>query len=139
KQRKIIISRVVPPQPVMIHGDRLRLEQVLVNLLCNALDATKSTEEPEIGILLAAGEVVRLSVRDNGAGIDDLDALFEPFYTTKQPGDGVGLGLAISSGIIKDLGGRLTARNASNGGAVFVIELPVMGQASYEAETDAAE
>jgi two-component system C4-dicarboxylate transport sensor histidine kinase DctB len=66
-------------------------------------------------------------VRDNGPGIEDLDALFEPFYTTKQPGDGVGLGLAISSGIVTDLGGRLTARNGQGGGAVFEMQLPILG------------
>jgi two-component system C4-dicarboxylate transport sensor histidine kinase DctB len=71
---------------------------------------------------------VTLAVRDNGHGINDLDNLFEPFHTTKAPGEGVGLGLAISSGIIKDLGGRLTARNAEGGGAVFVIELPIFNQ-----------
>ena len=61
---------------------------------------------------------------DNGGGIEDLENLFEPFYTTKAPGDGVGLGLAISSGIVNDLGGRLTARNGPDGGAVFEITLP---------------
>jgi len=75
-----------------------------------------------------------LTVRDNGPGITDLDALFEPFYTTKQPGDGVGLGLAISSGIVADLGGRLTARNGQQGGAVFEMQLPILGeQTSLEA------
>ena len=69
-----------------------------------------------------------LTVRDNGHGIADLDNLFEPFYTTKKPGEGVGLGLAISSGIVTDLGGRLTARNAENGGAVFEMRLPLIGE-----------
>jgi len=67
-----------------------------------------------------------LSVRDNGTGIEDLETLFEPFYTTKKPGEGVGLGLAISSGIVSDLGGRLTARNPDTGGAVFEIRLPLL-------------
>jgi two-component system C4-dicarboxylate transport sensor histidine kinase DctB len=75
--------------------------------------------------MLSRGTYATLSVRDNGHGINDLDNLFEPFHTTKAPGDGVGLGLAISSGIIKDFGGRLTARNAEGGGAVFVVELPI--------------
>ncbi|WP_037227156.1 ATP-binding protein, partial [Roseobacter sp. GAI101] len=75
-------------------------------------------------------------VRDNGPGIEDLDALFEPFYTTKQPGDGVGLGLAISSGIVTELGGRLTARNGQNGGAVFEMQLPILDSAD---NTQAAE
>ncbi|WP_373352762.1 ATP-binding protein [Pseudoroseicyclus sp. CXY001] len=124
KTRKVKITRTLPSTPVMTTGDRLRLEQVIVNLLRNALDATKDEADPAIDIVLAAGETIRLTVRDNGHGIENLEALFEPFYTTKQPGDGVGLGLAISSGIVSELGGRLTARNSSLGGAVFEVELP---------------
>ncbi len=71
-------------------------------------------------------------MRDNGHGIADLDNLFEPFYTTKKPGEGVGLGLAISSGIVNDLGGRLTARNGETGGAVFEVQLPILGKARPE-------
>ena len=126
KTRKVNISRTLPTEPAMILGDRLRLEQVIINLLRNALDATKGVRDPSIDIILAVGETVRLTIRDNGSGIEDLEALFEPFYTTKQPGDGVGLGLAISSGIVNDLGGRLTARNAKLGGAVFELQLPVL-------------
>jgi len=131
RSRKVEITRTLPNGPAMIYGDRLRLEQVIVNLLRNALDATKSSPEPRVDVILAVGETVHLMVRDNGPGIEDLDALFEPFYTTKQPGDGVGLGLAISSGIVGDLGGRLTARNGSSQGAVFEVELPI-----YEEEID---
>ena len=134
KTRKVMINRTLPAGPAMIFGDRLRLEQVIINLLRNALDATNGMSEPTIDIVLAVGESVRLTVRDNGPGIEDLDALFEPFYTTKQPGDGVGLGLAISSGIVNDLGGRLTARNGRAGGAVFEIQLPI-----WNAEVEAAE
>jgi two-component system C4-dicarboxylate transport sensor histidine kinase DctB len=126
KTRKVAIARTVPDRPAMILGDRLRLEQVIVNLLRNALDATRGVRDPSVDILLAAGQTVSLTIRDNGPGIEDLDALFEPFYTTKQPGDGVGLGLAISSGIVNDLGGRLTARNAPTGGAVFEVVLPAL-------------
>ncbi|MEJ6508140.1 MAG: ATP-binding protein [Octadecabacter sp.] len=134
RQRQVAITRTLPDEPVMIYADRMRLEQVIVNLLRNALDATKMSPDPNIEILLAQGDVVRLSVRDNGSGIEDLDELFEPFYTTKAPGDGTGLGLAISSGIVNDFGGRLTARNAIKGGAIFEVELPILGT-----ETEAAE
>ena len=79
-------------------------------------------------MILSKGETVTLSVRDNGPGINDLDLLFEPFHTTKEPGDGVGLGLAISSGIVADFGGRITARNASDGGAVFEVTLPIFDE-----------
>jgi two-component system C4-dicarboxylate transport sensor histidine kinase DctB len=128
RQRQVAITRSLPDHPVIVYGDRMRLEQVIINLLRNALDATKMASEPSIEILLAQGDVARLSVRDNGSGIEDLDALFEPFYTTKSAGDGTGLGLAISSGIVNDFGGRLTARNSEKGGAVFEVELPILDQ-----------
>jgi len=134
RQRKIRITRTLPSEPVMIMGDRLRVEQVIINLLRNAMDATENEAEPAIDILLAAGETVMLTVRDNGHGIRNLDKLFEPFYTTKLPGDGVGLGLAISSGIVNDLGGRLVARNALDGGAVFEMQLPILPEETRAAE-----
>ena len=134
KARRVAISRTIPDHRAMILGDRLRLEQVIINLLRNALDATRGVKDPAVGILLAAGQTVSLTVRDNGPGIEDLDALFEPFYTTKQPGDGVGLGLAISSNIVTELGGRLTARNGSEGGAVFELVLPALDAPAAAAE-----
>ncbi|MEP4553086.1 MAG: ATP-binding protein [Tateyamaria sp.] len=135
RQRRVQINRVLPQDAVEVMGDRLRIEQVMVNLLRNAIDATKSTRDPQVDIFLSAGETATLTVRDNGPGIVDLDALFEPFYTTKQPGDGVGLGLAISSGIVNDLGGRLTARNGQSGGAVFEMQLPILSEDASEDET----
>jgi len=134
KSRAVNIVRNLPDEPAMILGDRLRLEQVIINLLRNALDATKTAQNPTVEILLAVGEIISLTIRDNGPGIENLDELFEPFYTTKQPGDGIGLGLAISSGIVNDLGGRLTARNAADGGAIFEVQLPVMKQEVAAAE-----
>jgi two-component system C4-dicarboxylate transport sensor histidine kinase DctB len=135
KVRKVEITRTMPDKPVMVMGDRMRIEQVMINLLRNALDATQNVADPVIDILLVAGETATLSVRDNGHGIEDLETLFEPFYTTKRPGEGVGLGLAISSGIVNDLGGRLTARNAAAQGAVFEMQLPIL----EEKEPQAAE
>ena len=134
KARVVKITRGLPRQPVMVMADRIRLEQVIINLLRNALDATKDVKVPQIDLLLAAGETATLTVRDNGHGIADLDNLFEPFYTTKKPGEGVGLGLAISSGIVGDLGGRLTARNGEEGGAVFELQLPILGREQEAAE-----
>ncbi|MDJ0820740.1 MAG: ATP-binding protein [Paracoccaceae bacterium] len=134
KSRRVKITCIQPDHPVPVMGDRMRIEQVLVNLLRNALDATKSVADPQIEIILAQGETATLSVRDNGHGIEDITALFEPFYTTKQPGDGVGLGLAISSGIVAELGGRLTARNGERGGAVFEMQLPVLNEGTQAAE-----
>ena len=132
KARQISISKTLPIEPVFILGDQLRLEQVMVNLVRNALDATATVVLPEIEILLLADETAILTVRDNGEGISDLNELFEPFFTTKKPGDGVGLGLAISTGIITDLGGRLVARNGSAAGAVFQVTLPIIKNSMNE-------
>ena len=128
KHSNVRIRQILPDQSVLVIGDRMRIEQVLVNLLRNALDALKSVSDPEIEVILSKGETATLTVRDNGPGINDLDLLFEPFHTTKEPGDGVGLGLAISSGIVADFGGRITARNASDGGAVFEVTLPIFDE-----------
>ncbi|WP_411353645.1 ATP-binding protein [Ruegeria conchae] len=133
RQRHVKITQILPEVPVIVMGDRMRIEQVMVNLLRNALDATKSVAEPDVEIILAAGDTAVLTVRDNGHGIEDIENLFEPFYTTKRPGDGVGLGLAISSGIVNDHGGRLTARNGQQGGAVFEMQLPILGSDGLEA------
>jgi two-component system C4-dicarboxylate transport sensor histidine kinase DctB len=138
RQRRVEITRAIPDRPVMVMGDRMRIEQVMVNLIRNALDATRGEAKPRVDIILAAGETASLTVRDNGHGIDDLEELFEPFYTTKLPGEGVGLGLAISSGIVNDLGGRLMARNATPGGAVFEMQLPILEELD-EGESRAAE
>ena len=126
--RVVKITRSVPRTAVMVTVDRLRLEQVIINLLRNALDATKDAREPMIDLTLSADDTATLTVSDNGHGISDLENLFEPFYTTKKAGEGVGLGLAISSGIMTDFGGRLTARNGSPQGAVFEMQLPILGQ-----------
>ena len=139
RQRQVKITRTIPQEPVLVMGDRVRIEQVMINLLRNALDATRHIPDATVDIILAKGETAMLTVRDNGDGIEDLESLFEPFYTTKQPGDGVGLGLAISSGIVNDLGGRLTARNAGSGGAVFEMQLPILPDETQPDETRAAE
>nr|WP_229582942.1 ATP-binding protein [Paracoccus sp. S-4012] len=126
RARRIRVTRMVPRGTVMVYCDRIRLEQVIINLLTNAVDATRQTAQPQIEIEVRSGAHAILSVRDNGPGIADLDKLFEPFFTTKKPGEGTGLGLAISSEIVADFGGRLTAHNAEHGpGAVFEVQLPL--------------
>ena len=134
KQMHVEIATTMPREEVWVMADRIRLEQVIINLFRNALDAMGGQDERMLDILLTVGSWATLTVRDNGSGIDDLDALFEPFYTTKSPGEGVGLGLAISSGIVNDLGGRMIARNAEGGGAVFEVQLPILTGESAAAE-----
>lgn len=122
----IQINRQVPRMAVMVYCDRVRLEQVIINLLRNAMDAIRSLKKAQIDLTIEVGSHAVLTVRDNGPGVSDLEKLFEPFWTTKKPGEGTGLGLAISSGIVSDFGGRLTAHNAESGsGAVFEMELPL--------------
>ena len=116
----------IPDEPVMVLGDQIRLEQVVINLIRNSLDAMAKTNNPKLKIILKTNNNAVITVIDNGHGISDLKSLFEPFYTTKDPGHGVGLGLAISSGIIKELGGRLVAKNSPDSGAIFEITLPLM-------------
>ncbi|MEG0858834.1 MAG: ATP-binding protein [Pseudomonas sp.] len=113
-------------RPAWVRGDAIRLEQVLINLLRNALDAMagKSYKRLEIRIEIDA-EQWRLSVLDSGGGIpaEHLANVFDPFFTTKPVGEGLGLGLAISYGIIHEAGGRLTVDNQP-GGACFSLTLP---------------
>ena len=100
--------------PVFVRCEDLRLEQVFINLIGNALDAVASCDKPRIVIELnTRADTIELMVRDNGPGIpaDALPRLFEPFFTTKEMGQGLGLGLAISSAIARDYGGTLVARN----------------------------
>ncbi|MDA8914101.1 ATP-binding protein [Amylibacter sp.] len=123
-QQSVEITKSLPEIPVKVLADPVRLEQVIINLLRNALDAMKGQTERYLQISLTAGEMATLTIQDNGPGIENLDEMFEPFFTTKKPGEGVGLGLAISSSIAKDLDGRLFARNVSPRGAVFEFQLP---------------
>ncbi|OCX61219.1 two-component system sensor histidine kinase [Thioclava sp. SK-1] len=138
KARTVRITRALPGDQVIVMVDRIRLEQVIINLLRNALDATKTVSDPQIDILLSAGETAVMTLRDNGPGIEDLDKLFEPFWTTKKPGEGTGLGLAISSSIVSDFGGRMTAHNTETGGAVFEVQLPLIGEMQAAASNGAA-
>lgn len=111
---------------IMVLGDAIRLEQVLLNLLHNALDAMSGAATRRLRIrIYREGEHCLLSVADSGGGIaeQDLPHIFEPFYTTKPVGAGLGLGLAVSYGIVRELGGSLEASNGEQG-AVFTLRLP---------------
>ena len=125
RSRTIRVARNLPRERIMVLADRIRLEQVIINLLRNAVDAVKDRRDAQIDISVEIGSHAYVSVRDNGPGVSDLEKLFEPFWTTKKPGEGTGLGLAISSTIVADFGGRLTAHNETEGGAVFQVELPL--------------
>lgn len=120
--------RFTPPDdPVMVQGNRLRIEQVMTNIVRNALDAVDGADRREIVIAMALTRHQALvTVTDTGHGLGDrsMDDLKEPFATTRESGRGMGLGLTISAGIVSDHGGDISAHNNETGGATFTIRLP---------------
>lgn len=111
---------------VLVMGGQVRLQQVFVNLLSNAVDAMHDVDDPAIDIEVEqANQQIKLRVRDHGVGLTqtDMTQLFDPFFTTKDPGQGMGLGLSISYNIIRDFGGNLEGHNGPDGGAVFLVSL----------------
>lgn len=133
-RRREIAARieVTPPAADLLAlAEAGRLEQVLVNLLRNGLDAMAGQPAPVLEVCAKrVDERICIHVRDHGAGLADevRTHLFEPFYTTKPAGEGLGLGLAISLTIVESYGGTLGAHNAPDGGAVFVLTLPAAGE-----------
>ncbi len=126
--------------------DANRLEQVLVNLIANALDAVDGKPDPRLRLdARYAGGRVLIAVRDSGPGLPEniLPRLFEPFFTTKdagkEAGGGLGLGLAISAGIVRDFGGTLAGANAPGGGAVFTVDLPAAPTADSQGSIGAGD
>ena len=120
---KLVIHR--PDQPIKALGNAVRLEQVLVNLISNAMDALLGNGEPWIEILTGVdGDQAFIDVIDNGPGLSStvMARLFEPFFTTKKTSS-LGLGLAISQNIISRFGGVLSASNEASGGARFRVSL----------------
>jgi PAS domain S-box-containing protein len=112
-----------------VRGDRVQLQQVVLNLMINAIDAMKGTASiaRRLVVRTESGEgLVRVAVIDSGTGIpaDKLEHVFEPFYTTKA--EGMGMGLAIARSIVRSHGGRLWAENNPAGGATFTLALPTV-------------
>lgn len=125
RQDQIRVERAVEPGLVAL-CEANRLGQVLVNLLANAFDASAVSSPRRVRIVTRrVADGVTLEVHDNGGGIDPevMPRLFEPFFTTKEQGVGLGLGLAISAGIVRDFGGLLRAGPSPLGGACFIVTL----------------
>jgi len=121
---RVSIPEDLPP----IYGDFNQLQQCVINLIFNAVDVMPEGGKLEISAQTGgAGDTVAISVRDSGPGISesDLPRIFEPFFSTKDAGYGVGLGLSTVYGIAKHHGGNITAANEPAGGACFTMELPV--------------
>lgn len=116
-----------PGRAIWVRGGRVRLQQVVVNLISNALDAMEHEADKRIEMSVhRTAEGWRVDVRDHGPGLSEgaAEKVFDPFFTTKAPGKGLGLGLSISYNIIRDFGGSLSARTHARGGAVFSVALP---------------
>ncbi|MEP0519572.1 MAG: ATP-binding protein [Hyphomicrobiales bacterium] len=127
-----------PQHDIMVSGSLTRIEQVLTNLIRNALDAMAHKRDAallKVTLETEDGEAV-LRVEDNGSGLsaEVSEQLFDPFFTTKPFGEGTGLGLAIAFGIIDEMGGKLRARNVEPNGAVFSIRLDVAKSAADDQE-----
>ena len=128
RKQSVAVDRQIDANSWIAWCDRNRLQQDLVNLIGNAIDAMADAPERRLTFSAerASSGQVALAVSDTGAGFTEaaLEHLFEPFFTTKQPGEGLGLGLTISRDILRDFGGDLLAGPAPGGGARFVILLP---------------
>ncbi|NIY73133.1 sensor histidine kinase [Marivivens donghaensis] len=112
-------------RPIKVRAGEVRLQQVLLNLISNAIDAQEGQEAKQVEIHVVHASRVVVSIRDHGPGIDEPEKIFDPFYSTKKVGaaEGMGLGLSISYGLVQSFGGAIRGRNHPDGGAVFTIEL----------------
>jgi len=121
------ISADQPAEPVWVDGHPVALRQVLVNLLKNAIDAVSPSRVREIVVQVAArDDEVEIAIEDSGVGVPDevRPHLFEPYVTTKPPGQGTGLGLFISQRRVEELGGRVTLEPGRAGGTHARVVLP---------------
>lgn len=124
----VSIASVGLDQTAEIIGSPVRLEQVLINLLLNALDAVAGRDPREVGIVLEVSDkVATIGVWDTGPGVPEgfAEKMAEPFFTTKSDGDGVGLGLTISQSILADFGANLRFVPREGGGTVCEVRLPL--------------
>jgi two-component system sensor histidine kinase HupT/HoxJ len=130
KQTNTDVEIAIEPD-LLASGNEGQIHQVIVNLVDNAIDAMSGRATPVLSVkAFRVGEDICIEVSDNGPGISDgvIDRIFEPFFTTKKVGDGTGLGLWISYGIVREHGGELRARNREAGGAQFSFALPVFSR-----------
>lgn len=130
-RRRIRIELIVEDGLPPLQLDRIQIQQVLVNLIRNGMEAMEPSQHRGLRVQsMRAGDLVRTEVRDTGRGLDAPEKAFEPFFSTKP--DGMGMGLAISRTIIEAHGGRLWAERNEDSGATFVFTLPVEAKAGHD-------
>jgi hypothetical protein len=127
--RSIDMERAIDPGLPRVTGNRGRLQQVVMNLLLNAVDAMPDGGRLTVAAA-ASGDRVRIEVRDTGTGIppEHLDRIYDPFFTTKPRGKGTGLGLSVSYGIVKEHAGTLLAESDPGRGSRFTVSLPARAE-----------
>ncbi|MCL4500408.1 MAG: ATP-binding protein [Deltaproteobacteria bacterium] len=127
RNNHIVIKRRYDPELPLIYSDAPELRQVALNILGNAAQAIGKNGAITIITRRAGGNAVELVIEDTGCGIpeENLEKIFEPFFSTKPPGQGTGLGLSISHGLIEQLGGSIRVRSAVGQGTSFTITLPL--------------
>jgi PAS domain S-box-containing protein len=123
---KTDFESLLPP----VYGDRIQLQQVVLNLITNAIEATAEIQQGQRTVILRTQTTehgIQVAVRDFGPGIDpaELDDIWEPYFTTKKAG--LGMGLSVSRSIIRAHGGRIWAENNPDGGTTFVFEISAIG------------
>ena len=131
RTRRVEVEPSLPNYPLRVQASRVRMEQVLINLIGNAVDATEDLtgRSPELKISLRRQENFALCcIQDNGCGIpaDKLQTIFEPYYTTKPPGRGTGLGLPVVKQIIESYQGKLTIESTPHQGSTFSFSIPLV-------------
>lgn len=124
----------------VVHGDSLKLMQVFVNLIHNAVDAMESGGTLSIRTGMD-GNAVTIEIEDTGIGIpkDQLQKVFDPFFTTKPPGKGTGLGLSVCYGIVEQFGGTITIDSVEGEGTIVAIKIPLIGRKNGKDQTDMGE
>ena len=141
RRQRIKIAADLGEDPLLVSADEHQIEQALVNLIVNAMQAMPNGGTVEVtscgrrarppGDGGPEGDFVCVAVVDQGFGIpeENLPRLFEPFFTTKAPGEGTGLGLAVAHGIVRDHGGWIEVESQPGRGSRFAFYLPVAAEA----------
>jgi two-component system C4-dicarboxylate transport sensor histidine kinase DctB len=141
EKEQVSLDFQTPEQEYFVRADGVRLEQVVVNLISNGLLAISGKEQRKLLIQLQAqqgDDQIWIDVSDSGSGIADehLGQIFNPFFSTREGGKGLGLGLSISYRIISDFGGTIKAFNRPEGGATLRIILPLVTIATDKIDSD---